>query len=385
MNKMRSRYAFALNKAPLLLLLTAGLPIQAVEFNWSGFLTLAGGKVLSGSVQGRNEIGADCPCMITDFSQAGVLNDDWDLRPDSRLGLQGTAQFSDTVGVTAQLVSRGARDGKINLEWLYTSWQINEQNLLQVGRKRLPLFYYSEQQDVSYTYPWIHLPPQTYGWEAVNYNGVNWNHSFQAGDWSGFVNTFAGAESRSDNDYLKLYNGLDSETDTRWRNIAGTELVMSKDWFEGRLMLMRSDNQSRLVSAGEDWSARASQTLFGASMMTDYADWIVSAELFFSDRSESYGRDLAYTFTVGRRLDSVTVYLTHGLYQQKIAANNPDELSTEEDQEKHRLTSLVGRYELTGASALKVQFDHWRDGGGNWFKQTYGDANALSFAYERVF
>lgn len=385
MNYMRSGFAFAVKKAPLLVLLATGLPSKAVEFNWSGFLTLAGGKVLSGSVQGRNEIGVACPCMISDFSQAGVLNDDWDLRPDSRLGLQGTAQFSDTVGVTAQLVSRGARDGKINLEWLYTSWQLNEQNLLQVGRKRLPLFYYSEQQDVSYTYPWIHLPPQTYGWEAVNYNGVNWNHSFQAGDWSGFVNTFAGAESRSDNDYLKLYNGLDSETDTRWRNIAGTELVMNKDWFEGRLMLMRSDNQSRLVSAAEDWSAKAAQTLFGASMMADYADWIVSAELFFSDRTESYGRDLAYTLTVGRRLDSVTVYLTHGLYQQKIAANNPDELTTAEDQEKHRLTSLVGRYELSGSSALKVQFDHWRDGGGSWFKQTYGDANALSFAYERVF
>ncbi len=384
MNYMRSGFAFAVKKASLLLLVTC-LPAPAVEFNWSGFLTLAGGKVLSGSVQGRKEMGVDCPCMISDFSQAGVLNDDWDLRPDSRLGLQGTAQFSETVGVTAQLVSRGARDGKINLEWLYTSWQLNEQNLLQVGRKRLPLFYYSEQQDVSYTYPWIHLPPQTYGWEAVNYNGVNWNHSFQAGDWSGFVNTFAGAESRSDNDYLKLYNGLDSETDTRWRNIAGTELVMNKDWFEGRLMLMRSDNQSRLVSAAEDWSAKAAQTLFGASMMADYADWIVSAELFFSDRTESYGRDLAYTLTVGRRLDSVTVYLTHGLYQQKIAANNPDELTTEEDQEKHRLTSLVGRYELSGSSALKVQFDHWRDGGGSWFKQTYGDANALSFAYERVF
>lgn len=57
---------------------------------------------------------------------------------------------------------------------------------------------------------------------------------------SGFVNTFAGAASRSDNDCLKLYNGFDSETDTCWRNIAGSELVMNKDWFEGRVMSMRS-------------------------------------------------------------------------------------------------------------------------------------------------
>jgi len=358
---------------------------QAAEFNWSGFMTLAAGKTISGSVQGQNEPGFHCPCMITDYSQSGVIESSWDFAADSKLGLQGNLQVSETLSLTAQVVSRGARDWNLNLEWVYAGWQLGDNDLLQVGRKRLPLFYYSEQQDVSFTYPWVHLPPQTYGWEAVNYNGINWNHSFQAGEWSGLVNAFAGNETRKDNDYLKIYNGIDSETDTRWRKIVGAELLMNRDWFEGRFMMMRSDTQSRLVSDNEDWSAPAEQILFGASGMIDYQDWIVSAELFFSDRTESYGRDLAYTLTGGKRLDGWAWYITHGLYQQKISAANPLELTTEDDQEKHRMSSLVVRFDVSSAAAVKVQLDHWQDVGGQWFKQNYGDANALSISYDRVF
>lgn len=370
---------------PLLLSALFVANTQATEFNWSGFLTLAAGKTLSGSVQGKNETGIDCPCMISDFSQSGVIDSSWDFAADSKIGLQGNLLLSEQLSLTAQVVSRGARDWDLNLEWVYVGWQLGDNNLLQVGRKRLPLFYYSEQQDVSFTYPWVHLPPQTYGWEAVNYNGINWNHSFQVGDWSGLVNTFAGNETRKDNDYMKIYNGIDSETDTRWRKIFGAELLMNRDWFEGRLMLMKSDTQSRLISDNEDWSAPAEQILFGASGLIDYQDWIVSTELFFSDRTESYGRDLAYTLTAGKRLDGWTWYLTHGLYQQKINSGNPFELTDESDREKHRLSSLVVRFDVSSSAAVKVQLDHWQDNSGEWFKQTYGDANAVSFSYDRVF
>lgn len=237
---------------------------------------------------------------------------------------------------------------------------------------------------MGFTYPWVHLPGQTYGWEVVNYNGVNWAHSLQLGDWSGIINTFAGSETRKDGEYSKIYSGLNSESDTRWSGIVGAELVMSKNWFEGRLMLMQSDTQGRLVSEGEDWSAKAKQQIYGASALVDYQDYLLSAELFFSDRTESYGRDLAYTLSVGRRFDALLVYLTHGMYQQKLYANNPAEVG-EDDREKHRNSSVVLKYDVSASAAVKLQFDHWQDFSGSWFKQTYGDANTLSLSYDRVF
>lgn len=362
-------------------LLLAPVSAMAVDYSWNGFMSLAGGKVLSGSVQGDNELGEDCPCMVTDYSQNGVLTDSWGF-DDSKIGLQGTAKFNDQWSVTGQVVSRGSRDFKVNLEWVYASWQIDDNDVLQLGRKRIPLFYFSEQQDIGFTYPWVHLPPQTYGWEAVNYNGANWNHQWVSGDWSGIVNTFAGTETRSDNDYLKIYLDPNQEHGTRWDKILGAEFIATKDWFEGRLMMMRSDNSSR--EPGEDWSEPTEQIIFGASAQADFGSWYANAELFFSDRTESYGRDLAYSVLVGKRIGDVTIAMNHGMYQQKINENNPFEL-TEDDAEIHRMTSLIGRYEVDESSAIKIQFDDWQDHSGTWFKTNYGDARSISFSYDRVF
>lgn len=369
-----------------MLLWTAGVLLApgtglAGEFNWNGFLTLATGKVLSGSVQQHNELGDDCPCMISDFSQRGVLTEQWGF-DDSKLGLQGTWSFNDKVSITGQVVSRGSRDFKLNVEWVYASWLLNDDDTLQIGRKRLPLFYYSEQQDVGFTYPWLHLPPQTYGWEAVNYNGINWNHQWELDDWSGIVNTFAGTETRNDNDYLKLYLDPNLEHDTRWDTIVGAEFTASKDWFEGRVMLMRSDNSSR--EPGEDWTPATKQIILGLSMLADFGSWYANSELFFSDRTASYGRDLAYSLLVGRRFGDYSLAFSHSLYQQKINQQNPAEL-TSDNKEHHRLNSLVGRYEINASSSFKIQLDDWHDLSGSWFKTNYGDARALSLSYDRVF
>lgn len=94
-------------------MLAASPSAVAVDFNWSGFMTLGLGKTLSGSVQGQNEVGIDCPCMIADYSQAAVYENSWDIKPDSKLGLQGTMLFSDELSLTGQVVSRGSRDFEI--------------------------------------------------------------------------------------------------------------------------------------------------------------------------------------------------------------------------------------------------------------------------------
>lgn len=362
-------------------MLIAPSSVLATEFNWNGFMTFAAGKVLTGSVNGTNELGEDCPCMISDFSQNGVLTRSFDF-DDSKLGLQGTVQFNDSLSLTGQAVSRGSRDFKVNVEWVYASWQMDDNDTLQLGRKRLPLFYYSEQQDISFTYPWVHLPPQTYGWEAVNYNGVNWNHQWSSGDWSGIVNSFAGTETRTDNDYLKIYLDPSLEHGTRWDNIVGAEMTAAKDWFEGRLMLMRSENSSR--EPGEAWTDPVQQLLFGASIQADFGQWYASSELFFSDRTKSYGRDLAYSVLLGRRFGDLSLVFSHGMYQQKLNRDNPFEL-TDDSREQHRLNSLVARYELTASSAFKIQLDDWNDQSGSWFKSNYGNARALSLAYDMVF
>jgi len=169
-----------------------GAPVRAAppvdsptpwQWSGSGFLTLAAGKVLGGSRDPDTDAGFRCPCLPTDYAQGGIYEaGSMSLKPDSVLGLQGSLSLGNgDLAATGQVVSRGARGGRVNLEWLYGTWDINPQWTLQVGRKRLPLLGQSEVQDIGYAVPWVHLPPQVYGWEIVNYNGANATYR---GDWA---------------------------------------------------------------------------------------------------------------------------------------------------------------------------------------------------------
>jgi len=156
-------------------------------------------------------------------------------RPDSKLGLQGDAKINRQLSLTGQVVSRGAENGKMNLEWVYGSYKLSDKVTLQVGRKRLPLFFYSESQDVGLSFPWVRLPPQPYGWEVVNYNGANVLYNDKWADWTTKLNVFAGNETRKDNPYWRVYSGKNSVTDSRWSNLWGGELSISpRDWLDTR-------------------------------------------------------------------------------------------------------------------------------------------------------
>jgi hypothetical protein len=154
------------------------------EFSASGFLTLAAGRTFGGDTA-QDFNGYRAPIFVTDFAQGSVYERGaWSLKPDTKLGLQGRAKFGPRASLTGQVVSRGAVNGNVDLEWIYASYELNEKLTLQIGRKRLPLFYHSETQDVGFTFPWTHLPSQFYGWEIVNYNGGNLLYRDVWGDWA---------------------------------------------------------------------------------------------------------------------------------------------------------------------------------------------------------
>src|SRR3989338_1763300 len=104
-----------------------GEPIGDLEFSGSGFLTVGVGKMLGGThatVLDRN-----CPCFIADYAQGAVYDGRSGLQwgQDSKLGLQGTATLPNAnFSVTAQAVARGAHNGNIDLEWLYSSFQFTD-------------------------------------------------------------------------------------------------------------------------------------------------------------------------------------------------------------------------------------------------------------------
>ncbi|CAK0773012.1 conserved hypothetical protein [Gammaproteobacteria bacterium] len=357
------------------------LPVSAVEFSGTGFLTIAAGKIIGGNVKGMNETGYNCPCQISDYSQAAVYEDGGvKFGPDSKLGFQGQATINDNLSFTAQVVSRGAQNGKGDLEWAYGSYALTPSTTLQFGRKRLPLFYYSETQDVGFSFPWLHLPPQTYGWEAVNYNGMNLLHKDHLGSWATTLNAFVGTELRKNDPYQYLYSGKHYRIDTEWSDIIGAEYLLSQDWIEGRVMYMKSNTRNKDVDSGNGWSPKKRQQLFGASLVLTPGDWLIMSEILLTNR-KAYGGDFAGSFSVGHHFDKWLPMVTIAKYRQMVDADKSDPFLMEH----HTNLSLVLRYDLTSSSDIKVQYDNWRDQSAPWFSSNYGYSRLITVSYDMVF
>lgn len=375
------KHSLALGLAALAFAGTA----SAVDFNGSGFLTLAAGKLFD-----REHADG---FMVTDYGQAGIYDDtDWNFSPDSKLGLQGTLTFNPQWSATAQVVSRGARDGKINLEWLYATWQASDNLTLQVGRKRLPLFYYSESQDVGLSMPWVRLPPQAYGWDVVNYNGANLIWRSSLGEWSAATEVFYGNEERKNNPYQQIYTGYGVETDEKWTDIVGADLSLSRDWLELRFSYVQSDWETTDPTTAIT-TDNGKQTFLSAAAIVDYENWVLRAELSKIDRPDynvAPEHDYSILFGAGYRFGKWLPMLTyaefHGNYDDPTVAD-----------ERTKTVSLVVRYDLTSSSALKVQYEAFKDNSGAGVtcfqdpaaclagSQRYGNAKMISIAYDLVF
>lgn len=369
--------------------------IGDIHFDGSGFMTIGAGKMLGGT-QG-NVYDFECPCFISDYAQGAVYTNRNGLQwgPDSKLGLQGSASVDDNrLSLTVQAVARGARHGKVNLEWLYASYTINDSLTLQAGRKRLPMFYYSDIQDVGLALPWTHLPPQLYGWEAVNYNGINLRYLGQWGNWSATANVLAGSETMKDSGYWKIYNGRQSRTDVKWSHILGADLALTKDWLETRFVYIQSDTQYKNINGAwdpatqtyaptaiqTDFSAAATQEIYGFAANIDYNHWLLRSEFIYINRTGVDWKDHAQIVGVGYHFDDWQPMLTWSNYRAE-ATGPGDPLAME----AFYTVALSLRYDLTSRSALKMQLDDQRDRSGPNCTPNYGDARLLTMTYDMIF
>ncbi|HYD81835.1 MAG TPA: hypothetical protein VEC06_18700 [Paucimonas sp.] len=349
------------------------------NLKFSGFMTVTGGKIIGGRLQDSYEgpaviDGTACPCYTADWGNAGVYSKSFSLKPESRVGVQVNYAPSPNLNFGAQIVSRGS-DAKPNLQWGYAGYSFNDNWEAQVGRKRIPLYYYSDFQDIGLAYPWVNAPPELYGWEATNYNGGSVRHRGDMGNANYTASAFAGKETVKDSLYQQLY--YPGTTKVTWSRLAGADFELSNGPFTTRLVYMQA--RVRTQNPGIDLDTSADLNAYGIAANADFDDWFVLSELtqltrkFIAERYKVSAP--ALTLGAGIRLGKWTPFFNYARYIERT-----DDRSQYAPQ-SFRRTSVTLRYDIDLSSALKAQFDRHIDITNNFG----GNVTLFRVSYDRKF
>ena len=333
-----------------LAMLGAATAATAGELTMSGFGTLAVGKAISGVNQ--RYFGFDCPCYIANYPDVGVYGKDLDPGPDSRLGLQANYRLDGGLSFTGQITAHGGNVFKPAIDWAYASWALSDSLTLQAGRKRLPLFGYSDFFQVGYAYPWIRPPGDLYGWQIVAYNGANLMFRKNYGSLSVTANVWAGSETDKGNRMLDLIY-YDARVDEKWKSIVGGYVELGTDWGTARFVMM-SNKVDRLVAGAVNKSG-VKQNFYGFTFNVDQSDWVLRTEINRFVRPDA-PKDIysVYFVGAGRRFGDFLPMLTYSRftedYKEDATAN-----------EKHNTLAATLRWDFRDNMALKFEYDVFKD------------------------
>ncbi len=344
------------------------------DFKITGFVSLVGGKVMQGDANGTPIASAKCPCYTADWGNAGVYRDQFSLKPESRAGIQFNYKPSAELSLVSQIVVRGT-DTKPNIQWAYGGYKLDKHWEVQLGRKRIPLYYYSDFQDIGLSYPWVSTPPELYGWEATNYNGASLRFNNNFGDTNLTASIFGGSEKVKDPLYLSLY--YPNKSEVSWKSIIGADMEINNGPLTMRGVYMQANVRSQVFDLEQDDTAKLSA--YGLAINLDLDNWFVLSEVTqlrrnFIGGAYSY-KAPAFTLGAGVHLGDWTPFLNYAEYTEKSS-----DQSKYAPQSYKRL-SFTLKYDLDASSAVKAQIDRHTD----TTKNFGGDATVLRVSYDRVF
>jgi hypothetical protein len=332
---------------------------STADIKLNGFGSVAVGKVVEGEE------------FLADFAQTGIYDTDLSMDPDTTLGLQLSSYFTEKFSLIAQAAVHGASDYEPEFDWLYLNYYLTPELSVQLGRKRLPLYYYSDYLDIGYAYYWIRPPPDVYTWQITNYNGVSLLYEAALGQWDASLNIYYGSEESEDNDLLSLLFG--ASVDETWKDMIGIVGTMSNNWLEVRLSHMQGliDRTISGVSVIND----IEQRFLGLSINLTFDSLLVLSEFNNYKQPDNGVEYNAFLLSLGYRIGEITPNITRSGFKQDINALGNDE--------NHHTTSLGLRWDVADDIAVKVQYDNVVDDG--VIVPVKGDSKTISFAVDFVF
>jgi hypothetical protein len=358
---------------------------QTSPLKISGFLSLVDGRVLGSHLDPNNYtgpasvVGMNAPFYTADWSNGGAYGADYSINAESHAGVQLSYALTDQAHLVGQVVVRGT-DGTPDVTWAYASVKLSKSWEVQVGRKRIPLYYYSDFQDIGVAYPWVSPPPELYGWDATNYNGASLRYSTSVGASNLATSVFGGREVVNRSRYNLLL--VPGDTQVSWDNLVGADVEVNNGALTVRGVYAKANTRTVNESMGSDYSAALSA--YGVAFNLDFDRWFVLSEVTQLQRDYAVGVSIATPYSVkapaftvgaGLRLGAWTPFLNVARYEEQSSD------TTVYTPQTYQRTSLTVRYDLNASSAIKAQLDSHKDVTTNFG----GDVTVFRLSYDRVF
>lgn len=343
----------------LSLSLLPGAPAAlAIEVKFNEFASVVAGQIIKGDDEG-NTGSTPCPCYIADWGNGFLYTKRHPLlAPETRIGGQMSVSFTDDFSFVLQTVARAGRKN-LSLEWAYLSYEATPDITVQVGRKRIPIFYYSDFQDIGYAYVWARPPGELYGWDMNNFEGgsVRFRHTF--GDVGLNTSFFGGNAAQKEAGYWKTYQV--SPVDVRWNKLFGADAEVTREWLTARLVYIQSTNQ---YDAGDGWGdygfnagEATDQRILGLALNADFDKFFVLTETNKIDHTGSLVKytSPSYSLGAGYRLGDWTPFVNYSDYTDKTTT--PETFA---EQRFDEWTATL-RFDFAPGQDVKLQYNWFRD------------------------
>ncbi len=265
---------------------STNLYAEAGDISFAGFASLVYGKALSDP----DKVDGNGPeregNTIEGYTQDG------DYREDTNLGLRMDADLGNDVKVAAQVVAYGADDYDPTFDWIYAAIELTPEVTFTIGKSRVPMFMYSDYQDVSYAYQWIRPPSSVYAVPTFqSFDGVQLGYSTDIGSWVSELTVWGGSI-----DEPVTQNGLDTQLHVD--EMVGIAWQVERDWLTMRAIYAEAVS-SVDIESNEDGAKLVSLIgIVESIMLNTYGEKVdlLDDVLWEDDESRFYGVGIGLNF-----------------------------------------------------------------------------------------
>lgn len=341
----------------LFLILALYAEIGLAETKIKGFASFVGGLLTHGNQ------------FLADYPNTGLYDDALSFSPDSNIGVQLKTKLDPQYEFIVQILSRGANEFQSDIDWAYINYSYNSEISLQVGRKRLPLYYYSDFYDLGFAYHWIRPPSDNYTWQISNFNGFSLSYEPASFELDSLFTLYIGREDDNENKLLSFLAG-NTRVDESWKNILGSVAEISNDFLEFRLSFMTSDLYRKVGTLS--LSEGVKQTFYGLSLNIDLDQYNILSEFNRYERPTDNIFVSTYMLSLTYRVKNYTPHITYSELNQTSGGD-----------EYHYTYSIGLRTELNKSTAFKIQYDNTTENATT--VPVVGDGELLSLGIDLVF